>query len=191
MNKVDLRDKMIEKLKQLSFSKKKEIERLLYTHLFALELWQTSNIIAVTISQSIEWDTTPIITQAWKEGKTVVIPKCIPKTKEMIFYTYKEGDQLQQTYFQLWEPIPEKAALVTHDQIDLIIVPGIVFDKKGYRIGFGGGYYDRYLVNYKNATVALIHTKQLLKQIPAEYYDIPVKQLITEKGIINPTSFNA
>lgn len=186
MNKVDLRDKMIEKLKQLSFSKKQEIERQLYTHLFALEVWQTSDIIAVTISQDIEWDTNPIITQAWKERKTVVIPKCIPKTKELIFYTYKEGEQLQQTYFQLWEPIPEKSALVTNDQIDLIIVPGVVFDKKGYRIGFGGGYYDRYLANYKNATVALLHTIQLINQIPTEYYDIPVKQLVTEKGIINP-----
>ncbi|HEY4602644.1 MAG TPA: 5-formyltetrahydrofolate cyclo-ligase [Cerasibacillus sp.] len=186
MDKSSLRRLVIDKLKQISPEEKAEIERQLHNHLFASNEWKKATILAVTISRGIEWDTDQIIKQAWKEGKTVVIPKCKPKSKELIFYKYKEGDQLEQTYYQLWEPIPDRATAVLKNNIDLIVVPGVVFDKNGYRIGFGGGYYDRYLVDYTKDTVALLHTKQLANQIPKEYFDIPVKQLITEKGKINP-----
>lgn len=188
MDKATMRKSVIEKLKQLPAIDKQHIEHQLYEYLFASNVWKKANILAVTISQGIEWNTKQIIKQAWNDGKTVVIPKCKPKTKELIFYTYQEGDQLEQTYFQLWEPIPDKSAIVMKDQIDLIIVPGVVFDKNGYRIGFGGGYYDRYLADYQNDTVSLLHTKQLTNQIPKKHFDIPVKQLITEKGIINSFS---
>lgn len=87
-------------------------------------------------------------------------------------------------YFGLDEPDVKKTTPVKKDAIDLLIVPGLVFTKKGYRVGFGGGYYDRYLTDFTQPTVSLVHTKQFVEDFPIEPFDIPVQYLVTEKGII-------
>ena len=71
-------------------------------------------------------------------------------------------------------------------EVDLIIVPGVAFDKCGYRIGYGGGYYDRFLSNLDHVTkISLAFNMQLIDKIPTDHFDIPVNYIITEKEIIN------
>lgn len=141
--------------------------------------------IAITISSKPEVDTIAIIEALWQQGKTVVVPKCYPKTREMTFYAIEGFYQLETVYMDLREPIPALTEPVERETIDTIIVPGIVFDQKGYRIGYGGGYYDRYLPGYQGALLALAFNEQLTKHVPFESHDVPVHAIVTEKGYID------
>lgn len=151
--------------------------------LFQDTLWKEANIVGVTISKYPEVDTYQIIRKAWDEGKQVVIPKCLPRNKEMVFRTLTKFNQLESVYYGLLEPIEALTKEVSANEIDLIIVPGIAFTKNGYRIGFGGGYYDRYLAGYGGQTVSLAFTPQLVAELPIEEHDIPVKKIITVKKV--------
>ncbi|WP_102274565.1 5-formyltetrahydrofolate cyclo-ligase [Cytobacillus massiliigabonensis] len=167
-----------------------KIEKPQYEHdsyeiaqlLFQDTLWKEANTIAVTISKSPEVDTYQIIRKAWEEGKRVVIPKCLPRNKEMVFRTLTKFNQLESVYYGLLEPIEAVTREVPAKEIDLIIVPGLAFSKNGYRIGFGGGYYDRYLAGFAGQTVSLAFTPQLVAELPIEEHDIPVNKIITVKN---------
>lgn len=184
MNKNDLRKKVMTKLKKRRQKERRSIELNMLSRLIESSFWKNAHTIGVTIATSIEWDTNMIIKQAWNEGKTVAIPKCLPKTKQLIFYSIKSFSELESGYAQLLEPNPQLSTLVNKNDIDLLIVPGIVFDKRGYRIGFGGGYYDRFLKNFHNTTMSLVGDDQFIDKVPINEYDIPVQYLITEKAIV-------
>lgn len=184
MKKKKLRENMLRFLKKIPPNERKDIEdqhRLLLTQ---QSYWQTAKTIGLTISQDIEWDTRAIIEKAWEEGKDIAVPKCIPKTKEMEFYLIHSFEQLEKAHFDIMEPIPKQTKKINKNSINLLVVPGLVFDRKGYRIGFGGGYYDRFLSDFNNQTVSLLSSYQLKDRVPTEKYDLPVQNLITEKGAI-------
>ncbi|WP_010096998.1 5-formyltetrahydrofolate cyclo-ligase [Ornithinibacillus scapharcae] len=184
MGKKEIRDSIIKSLQDLSDEDKRIIELQLYQHLFESEAWKNSTRIGITISRGMEWDTRAIIEEGWKQGKEIVVPKCIPGEKKLLFYRLHHFSELETVYYNLLEPKPLDANLVLSEQIELVIVPGVVFNKKGYRIGFGGGYYDRFLSTYNGHTLSLLSRLQLMDDIPIESHDIPVKQLITEAGIV-------
>ena len=111
--------------------------------------WAEAKTIGITLSMENEVNTYPIIEKAWKEGKRVVVPKCNKETRTMSFRQISNFDQLETVYMNLREPIPALTEEVNADEIDLQIVPGVAYTERGERIGYGGGYYDRYLVHYK------------------------------------------
>lgn len=184
LDKLELRQHMQAKLKSISSVEKKKIEQKLFEHLISSHLWKAANVIGVTISQPSEWNTKPIIDAGWKEGKMIVVPKCIPTDKKLHFYQFKSYDQLEMVYFNLLEPKPHLTKKMSKEVIDLLIVPGLLFDKNGFRIGFGGGYFDRFLVNFPNKSLALLSKMQLVNQLPVESHDISIQHLITEEGLI-------
>ncbi|PAQ14826.1 5-formyltetrahydrofolate cyclo-ligase [Bacillaceae bacterium SAOS 7] len=149
----------------------------------SLPLWQSAETIAVTVSQVPEVDTWALITRGWEEGKNIVVPKCDPSDRSMTYYHLTSFCELEMVYSGLYEPDPTQTNRVDAKTIDLLIVPGLAFDKKGYRLGFGGGYFDRFLEHFEGKTVALLFSQQLLTEVPTETYDLPVQQLITEKEI--------
>ncbi|MGM0947749.1 MAG: 5-formyltetrahydrofolate cyclo-ligase [Bacillota bacterium] len=182
--KSQLRKKTMEALSAVSDEDLLQKTARMYKRLFSLPEWQNASTIAVTISRGLEIPTRPVIKQAWKEGKQVCIPKCDPKSKNMQFRTYQTDDQLETVYAGLLEPVIEKTKKVEPSQIDLIIVPGVCFDTDGFRVGFGGGYYDRFLSDYEGKTVSLLLECQLFSHVPRLPHDIPVHQLITEDRIV-------
>ena len=152
--------------------------------LFSLKEWKQARMIAVTVSKRLEIPTRPIIEQAWKEGKQVCIPKCFPKTGAMEFRTFSGDDQLETVYAGLSEPIESLTEKVAQKDIDLVLVPGVAFDREGFRIGYGGGYYDRFLTGYAGRTVSLLFDCQLPDRIPRMPHDIQVDTIVTESEII-------
>ncbi|WP_085992913.1 5-formyltetrahydrofolate cyclo-ligase [Oceanobacillus senegalensis] len=178
MNKSELRQTIITSLKALSKKEKEQIESHLIKNLTASDWWKESQTIGITVSHGFEWETRTIIEQGWKQGKTICVPKCIPKERKMDFYRLDNFGQLEAVYHNLMEPIPEETDIVDKNDIGLLVVPGIVFDGKGYRIGFGGGYYDRFLADFPNITVSLVSTLQLVEQVPVDEHDLPVQNLI-------------
>ena len=136
--------------------------------------------IAITIANKREVDTKEIIETFWKHKKKVVVPKCNPKMRSMNFYEIENFHQLENVYMDLQEPKPDETVLVSPENIDCIIVPGIVFDKNGYRVGYGGGYYDRYLTGVNGMMISLAFNMQVKERVPVESFDIPVDLIITE-----------
>ncbi|WP_079708499.1 5-formyltetrahydrofolate cyclo-ligase [Paraliobacillus ryukyuensis] len=175
-----LRRQMKDKLNQLTPDQKQTIEQRLYEKLWHNDSWKAAKSIGITISQGYEWDTTPIIQKAWEQGKRVVVPKCFPKEKQLVFYQLNDFQQLESVYYGLLEPNPETSEKVLSNQIDLLLVPGLVFDKNLYRIGHGGGFYDRYLTSYDGKTISLIWREQLIEHIATKPYDIPVDDLLID-----------
>ncbi|MCY9549543.1 5-formyltetrahydrofolate cyclo-ligase [Lysinibacillus xylanilyticus] len=136
--------------------------------------------IGITISNKPEVDTIQLIEELWQLGKKVAVPKCNPKTREMLFYAIESFAQLETVYMHLREPIPEMCEFVDANEMDVLLVPGVVFDKFGYRIGYGGGYYDRYVLNYKKGKLmSLLFNEQLYERIPIEAHDCPVDIIVT------------
>ncbi|GAB3051092.1 5-formyltetrahydrofolate cyclo-ligase [Virgibacillus ainsalahensis] len=185
MDKLQLRKSAIAKLKSISVKEKQNLERLITNNLLHSTLWKDAHTIGITISQGFEWDTKQIIEAAWDQNKSVCVPKCNPQQKSLTFYQLDTYEQLEVVYYNLLEPKPEAKKRVEKLSIDLLVVPGLMFNTEGYRIGFGGGYYDRFLTDFTNETVSILSTDQLVNPLPSEIYDIPVNYLITEKGIIN------
>lgn len=182
MNKKQMRTEMIDTLKNMNRKKYNHLSQIIKDHFVALKAYTDARIIAVTISRFPEVDTRPIIEAAWEQGKTVVVPRCIPKTRAMDFRIINSFKDLETVYIDLLEPIVSETTSIKKEQIDIQIIPGVVFSKTGYRIGFGGGYYDRYLEGFKGEMISLAFEAQTGKIIPVENHDIPVDKIITENG---------
>lgn len=168
---------------ELSELTKPHYEHLSYKiaqNLYHDSSWKESHTIGITISKMPEVDTFQIIRKAWEEKKRIVIPKCFPNDRSMEFRTLTAFNQLESVYYGLFEPIVDLTEFVSKKDIDLIIVPGLGFTKQGYRLGFGGGYYDRYLQDYQGCTLSLAFNRQIMQTLPVESHDIPVAKIITE-----------
>lgn len=183
--KETLRKSMQENLARLSKEERQNISKKLQNELFKLNTWKNAETIGLYLSFGTEWDTKNIVEEAFKLGKKVAIPKTIPATKGMKFYQINDFSEVKKGHFDIEEPIVEDTIYTKKNEMDLLIVPGLVFSKEGYRIGFGGGYYDRFLTDFIHPTVSLVWSKQLVENLPTNQYDLPVQYLITENGMIH------
>lgn len=175
MTKKELRKEMILKMKNFSKNilQKDRADAMLLEKLVSTTSYQNAKIVATYLSMVNEFNTNLFISQAIKDKKTVVIPKTYPNGK-MIFVKY-DKNQLQKTSFGLLEPISDLE--VKKSEIDFIHVPGVVFSPDGYRIGYGAGYFDRYLADYTGDTISTIYPFQL-QDFNKEPFDIPVRKLL-------------
>ncbi|MBU3144217.1 5-formyltetrahydrofolate cyclo-ligase [Clostridium sp. CF012] len=120
-------------------------------------------------------------------GKKVIIPYCINATREIIpFEINNLTNDLTKSTFGIMEPKHDLLKKVCMEDIDLIIVPGVVFDEHCNRIGFGAGYYDRFLPKRveNTSTIGIAYDYQVINEIPTGVYDVPLDFIITEKRII-------
>ncbi|MBQ0140333.1 MAG: 5-formyltetrahydrofolate cyclo-ligase [Kurthia sp.] len=185
MNKKQYRKNMLIKLQNMAEEDYLRKSKMIHNKLLNMKEIQHAQIIALTISNFPEVNTKLLIEALWKIGKTIVIPKCHPKTKEMDFYVFQAYDQLEIVYMNLSEPKIEITKKIRKEQIDLIISPGVVFDTSGYRIGFGGGYYDRFLQGFTKKTISMAFEIQIVEKVPVDAYDLPIEKIITEERIIH------
>ncbi|WP_050180846.1 5-formyltetrahydrofolate cyclo-ligase [Domibacillus robiginosus] len=184
MNKKKLRDEIKQQLASMSRPIYEQESFEIAARLYALPDWQNANMIAVTVSADFEVDTWQIIRSAWLAGKRVCVPKCYPGTKEMRFYQLNKFSDLETVYAGLYEPILQEKRYVNPKDIELMIVPGLLFNREGFRIGFGGGYYDRFLASYIGQTISLAFSIQIHPCIPVDHYDIPVQKIVTHQETI-------
>lgn len=184
MDKKEWRKKMKNTLSSLSKQEYEQYSYRISKSLFSTKEWQEAAVVGVTVSIAPEVDTWQVIREAWNQKKTVAVPKCLPDEKRLQFYTLTSFLELETVYYGLFEPIPERTEKMDPADIDLLLVPGLAFMNNGYRLGFGGGYYDRFLKLYKKQTASLAFSSQIVSQLPVESHDIPVQKIITEERII-------
>lgn len=176
--KQELRQAYIARLQQLDLNTRFHEEKRLTSALFDTPEWMNANVIATTMSQSLELDTAPIILHARHEGRQIVVPRTLPH-RQMEFVALDEDTIFEETDFGILDP--QDGKVYSPDEIDLMIVPGVAFTRSGKRIGFGGGYYDRYLSQYHGQTIAVAFTTQVAEENEwiAEEHDQTVDQVIS------------
>ena len=175
--KSELRKQVLQEMKALSQEQKQAMDRALTKRFLNHPFYQEAKTIATYLSFPHEFQTQELIEQALKDGKKVLIPKTYPKGR-MEFVVY-HPQQLVKTSFGLLEP-QGNMEVVDASQIDLIHVPGLAFTTEGYRIGYGGGYYDRYLEHFSGHTLSTTYPCQIQDFSP-ENHDIPVQEVLIDE----------
>lgn len=176
MNKEELRKKFKIIRDNISNRDKKSSE--IIKRLINTKEYQKSKVIALYSNISSEVETKELI-KISLENKKVVLPK-INKDNTMDFYEIKYLKDLEIGAFNIKEPKVKNKKPIKKEEIDLIIIPGICFDKNRNRIGYGKGYYDKYLSNTNIKKIGLCYEEQITKEIKSDKTDIRLDYLITE-----------
>ncbi len=157
---------------------KKEFDVSIFTRLINSSVYKNSALILTYISFGSEADTTEIIKHSLSVGKRVAVPFCTGN--QMHFYEISDFNELIIGRFGIPTANPGKHKVVTEFDNSLCIVPGLSFDMNGGRLGYGGGFYDRFLSDKNIRTVALSYERCFCKSVPTEKFDISVSDVITE-----------
>ena len=182
MNKAELRSLCISKRKGIKNKNNldSEIERLLLLS----EEYSNAQTVLCYASLEDEINTDGIIIKALSDKKQVALPVCINKNGDMEFYLISSMEQLIKGAFSVLEPDVNICKRLCNYDNAIIVVPGLCFDRRGYRLGYGKGYYDRFLKNHSLISIGLCYNIFIIDNQVVCDYDIPVNAIITENGII-------
>ena len=174
LGKKHIRQATIEKLKSFNKDKKAVADLWLANELFNTKAYQDAESIGFVLSMTHEVDTYQIIETAIKQNKKVYVPETNYKEGLMTFKRLLSLNEIEKDDKGIYHSISDSELT---NYMDLLVVPGVAFEKSGYRIGYGGGYYDKFLNQYKTQTVSLLYDFQLTT-FDKESFDQPVDQLI-------------
>lgn len=180
--KQELRKSCREKRENLSPEIKRDLDLKIAVNIRKLKEYSPARTLLIYMSTPIEVDTRKIIENAWADGKKVAVPRCIPGTRDMEFHYIESFEELHSGTFSVLEP-QESKPIVTDFSGCLMIVPGMQFDMQGYRIGYGKGYYDRYMVKFKGISVGICYADELKPFMYHGRYDRAVNIVLTDKKI--------
>jgi 5-formyltetrahydrofolate cyclo-ligase len=150
--------------------------------LFNREEFKKAKVVMFYVSLKDEVDTLPMIDEALGMGKRVCVPVILKEEMKLIAGEIKDrAKDLERQHFGIYQPKKDRVKEVPLEDIDLVVVPGVAFDKKNVRLGRGHGYYDRFLSGLpgRTKTIGLAFAFQVLEDLPRDPHDIPVSKLIT------------
>ncbi|UZP66438.1 5-formyltetrahydrofolate cyclo-ligase [Desulfovibrio mangrovi] len=191
MNKPDLRKQLIASRTALSEADAREHSIAAQKHILHQNVWKQARQIVLYVPIRNEVDTALLLEQAWREHKCILLPRVNPECKgDMCLAVCKGKHELLRGTFGVREPDPLCCPPMLPDhpdfKPDLAIIPGVGFDVKGNRLGFGAGYYDRYLAHPSmkhTPRIGLAYSFQVLPELPADPWDIRMNALCTEKEL--------
>lgn len=170
---------------QFTEEEKKSLDMRIFNRLTNLWRYRDCETLLTYVSAGIEVDTRALIEDALKRSKKVAVPRCIPGLHEMEFYYITSFDDLQQGAYGIPEPIKSKCEKLVDMSKGLCIIPALTFDEQGYRLGFGKGYYDRFLSRFKGDTVGICYECCITDRLPRGRFDRCADVVVTEKRVIS------
>ena len=171
MDKAALRKQIREKKRAMTEAQIVEASARLGELFAASEAYQKAESIYGYLPYNQEVRTVPMLERAIRDGKRVAVPKCYGD--EMRFIWMEDLSRVEKGYAGIPEPIEDGP--VADDETALVLMPGLAFDPQGHRIGYGGGFYDRFLADEPgHPTLALCYDFQMLPELETEEFDIPV-----------------
>ncbi len=183
--KTELRKEAKFERQQLDFVIKHKYDKEICQRFLKLEEYIAADVILTYISVKNEVGTDGIIKQAFADGKTVAVPVC--EGDEMNFYIINASTELVKTDFGTLEPDASKCREIDDFSNALCIVPALLFDRGGYRLGYGGGYYDKFFKKNSVKKAGLCYNLFIVDLLPRAHYDIPVDLIVTQNEIIDIT----
>lgn len=175
LDKKQLRKKMLEQREDLPATFVADKSSLIIRELESSKEFQEAKAVAVFVSYRKEVDTHSLI-KKYLDKKQILVPKIV--NKEIIFCWIKSFEELSANKLGICEPVTNR--IITKEAIDLIVVPLLAYDKDNYRLGYGGGYYDKYLSDYAGTTIGITYRCQKVAKIPRDNYDIPLQIIIAK-----------
>ncbi len=180
--KEGLRQKYKQQRAVMQPEEKAQIDEVIAARVASLWQYQRCRMLLIYVSTKIEVDTFRIIEHALAEGKTVAVPRCVPGTRQMEFYRIDSVDELEPGTFGVLEPLPNPEKLVAEfAQDSLCVVPALSYDWNGFRLGYGKGYYDRFLSKYNGVMIGICYSDCVQRKLPHGRFDRPVELLVTER----------
>ncbi len=162
--------------------RRQELDQTIREKVLALPAYGWAKQVLFYLSAGSEPDTWELLDQALREGKMVYAPRCLDSEGNMTFYQVTSREELIPGRFGLWEPDPEKCSPAGDVTGALCLVPGLAFDLEGFRLGYGKGYYDRFLAGHSVETVGLCYGELLVPRLPRGPFDRRVSCVVTEAG---------
>lgn len=184
-----LRLRILAERKKLSLADRQGMERRIIETLVTLPIFKAYQIVLIYCNYQSEVATLPLLHWCLAEGKTVCVPLAVPECSEVLTVTITDPLlDLAPGYKGIPEPVPNmrESRVLSPECLHAVIVPGAVFDRAGNRLGYGGGYYDRFLAQAapQAIRIGLAYSGQLVDQIPALSHDVPMDVLVTEKEVL-------
>lgn len=181
-----LREKVLERRDSIPPSLRKKKDVLIKENLFCLPEFKTAKAVLFYASFRTEVDTTGMIEESLRIGKSVFVPKVDKIGHRLRLYEIKDLRELSPGYMGIPEPSLPDQRLHEIKDVDLAILPGVGFDRFGNRLGYGAGYYDILLseVKKKFPFIALSYEEQLIDAIPSERHDMKVDIIVTDDQVI-------
>ncbi len=171
-----------EKIRSYSALEKSKKSAIIQDRLFNEEEFNKAQVVMFYVSLRDEVDTLSMIDEAVKMGKRVCVPVILKEERRLIAGEIKDREKdLERQHFGIYQPIVGHVKEVPLEDIDMVVVPGIAFDKNNVRLGRGHGYYDRFLccLPKKTKTIGLAFDFQVLEYLPKDSHDVPVWKTIT------------
>lgn len=191
MDKKHLRQAILKRRRALSPDQVAEASRLVLDRLRSMDFWDTAREVLLYSAFKGEIDTSPLFAELWSRGGRVLLPRCRADGQadlDVACLTCLE--ELAPGAYGIAEPHPGRCAALAAVAPDMAFVPGIAFDRRGGRLGFGRGYYDRLLAGpglAKTLLVGLAHKFQVLPELPQDPWDRPVHVIFTPEETIWPS----
>ena len=162
-------------------------------HVRSLSCWRDAQVLLCYLSMGSEPETRPLIELAWREGKHVLLPRVVPDSPVLAWHYVDDFSHLARSAFGIFEPIPgvhPTCPFSTMMELEgaVAIVPGIAFDRRGFRLGYGGGYYDRFLAAFRGTSIGICFSDAVRDDLGSdgclEAWDRAVDILVTEEGVV-------
>lgn len=187
-DKSSLRSNYLTARRRIDPATKAALDARILERLAGFDLYADAGLVLAYVSYGNEVDTRAVIESALASGKHVAVPRVLPHKHKMDFYEIDGMGDLEEGFKGILEP--RRGVSSPLGTVDLLgsvcLVPGLVFDAEGHRIGYGGGYYDRFLQFYPGDKIALARSTQVSSNpLPTESCDVPVDFIVTDSGVWN------
>lgn len=189
--KREMRRRLREVRKALGETARAQADAAIKANVLALPEFADADVVLAYLDFGPEVRTRGIIRAAWDAGKVVALPWCVPGTHEMRWFRVDSFDGLVKSNLGVEEPVPDDDAelVLGGEQRMLALVPGLTFDASGYRLGYGGGFYDTFLARFDGVSVGLCREAQLSEDLRAEGviddHDLPVQVVVAEERMLH------
>ncbi|NLB16100.1 MAG: 5-formyltetrahydrofolate cyclo-ligase [Clostridiales bacterium] len=183
--KRELRRLCLERRKNRRTDDRSLLDGAIITRITGLACFRFANAVLLYMPTGTEIDVRPLITASLEAGKLTALPRC-GDNHSMTFHIIESPDQLSAGAFGILEPdidLPAYDPRNAEKDLALCVIPAVAWDKNGYRLGSGGGYYDRFLPGFAGARAGLAYEEDILDSLPRGRYDIRSDFIVTEKGV--------
>lgn len=180
LSKDEMRAEYLKKRQEMSHQVALDLSQAIQNRILKNPVWKNAKSLALYSSIRNEVDTKLLFLKALEEGKEVYFPRV---EEGICFYQVNDPADLQKGAWGIMEPKDSCFLLKEITGLDLVVVPGVIFDKKGYRLGYGRGFYDRFLGEHSISSLALAYSLQVVDDLPHQEWDKKVSMLGTENGI--------
>lgn len=184
--KIELRRKYLARRVAIPLERRAVMDEKICRNILASAAYRYADILLMFYPVKGEVDVMPVAHAARAAGKRVAFPRCCAEDHSMTFHFVDSEEELEISTYDLKEPrrdLPVFDPSKKDGGNVLCIVPAVVYDRQGYRIGYGGGYYDRYFGKFKLTSIGVAYEEFILKNVPHGKFDISVDVVISERGI--------